>query len=234
MTEGKFIVEFRFDGGLATRGVLDGSDHVTATEAARRLLALHAHTLFGGEVPRNALSQSGAYRVVHVGTRVGCSVDGWEVWVLGSGGAVLGVAKWYADTYRSEIRDYTTAAARAAQGFLRDSINAVLRIGSRDLPAFPRIEPVLSSIYGNGEPMIDLDALDENKRELLRAITVQVLHDLARPVGRSAELLSILIDGQLVAEIDERAKARLYEDQISDFVHRLPRRQQRATGQTLP
>lgn len=227
MTDGKFIVVFKFDGGLADDGGLDGSDHVEATEAARRLLALHAQTFFTGVIPRSAQSRGAAYHVRHSHTFQGSSCDQWGVYVA---------AGYLLDIYKPQVKQLLDAAAR----FLAGSIRSALGVGPRDQPTFLRIEPVLSSGHGNGEPLIDMDAIDDEKRAALRAITMQVLYELARPVGRSADRLSILIDGQLIAEIDQRAKSRLHEerqayleDQIGDAVSHLRGRRNYDNGRPL-
>lgn len=229
MTDVKITVQFKFDGGLATQGVLDGSDHSESTVAVRRLLSLHVHTFLFGEVPHAARSQGEGYHVMHVGTREGCSYDEWQIWIT-TAAATAAVIKWYADTYRPEIKDATTACVVAARAFIADSLRAVLGIGARQVPEFQRVEPVLRAVSGNGEPLVDTDALADRRRGEFHERTRRALYDSARPVGRSAETLVISIDGQRVVEIDRQSKASLLELDITRAVRGLRGNPQAVAG----
>lgn len=208
MTEGKFTVEFKFYGREADTGRLDGSDHLEATKAARRLLALNAYVFFHGKLPHQAESKTDEFHVFHVGTFHNCISDVWEVAIPGS---AVAVGAYYAKLYSDEVKQATNAAAR----FLRDIIRAALGIGSLNLPEMSRIEPVLPEHGGNGAPIMDVEEEQEKTRTALRALVTQVLHELSRPVGRSAERLDIYIDRELVATIDATGKAQLYDDHQS-------------------
>jgi hypothetical protein len=213
MTPNSFEVAFCFDGGLADEGVLDGSDHEAATRASRRLLALHAHCILHSRVPSAAQSEGHGYHVRHVATRRGSHLDVWNVvisnaWTIQIVGGLLGAA------YASEVK----AGINAAALFLRDSLRAAVGMGPKNLPRFPRIEPILEARGGNRDPMFDIDSEDDAVRLRLREVTIQVLHDVARPVGRSARNLTILIEGEPIAVIDEQMKRQLLADQISTAV----------------
>ncbi len=222
MTENRFQVEFRFDGRLADEGEIDGSDHEAAISASRRLLALNAHCCLSGKVPASAVSESKQYHVRHLGSRKGSHTDFWAVvvnnaWTVQIVGGLIGAA------YANEVKAGVNVCAR----FLRDSIKSALNTGPGHLPEFPRVEPVFEAHDGNWEPMIDMEAEQEAVRLQLREITIRVLHEVARPVGRSASKLTVVIDGEPVAVIDEAMKRRWLSEQIGEAVAVLRDRQHR-------
>jgi hypothetical protein len=191
----RFEVTFRFTGGLADSGMLDGSDHTTSTQAVRRLLALHAHCSISGRVPRASLSEGVGYHVRHVASPKGSHAD---IWAIVFDPKTVGVASYFAGMYSSEIKLGINAGAR----FLRDSLRSALGTGPSHLPEFPRTEPVLSGLAENRAPLVDTDAEQDSERGRLREATVRILFDAARPIGRSADCLEIDIDGAVVATID--------------------------------
>lgn len=220
MSTESFEVAFRFDGKLADEGVLDGSDHESATRASRRLLALHAYCFLHGKVPTAAQSEGNGYHVRHVATRMGSHYDTWNV-VINNAWTIQVVGGIIVTAYADEVKAGISASAR----FLRDSLRAAIGSGSRSLPDFRRIEPVLEARRGNRERMIDLDAEEDRTRILLKEVTIKVLHDLSRPVGRSAGSLTILVQGEPIVVIDDEMKRLWLTDQISAAVDALRDRQ---------
>ena len=213
MVTSSFEVAFRFEGRLADEGVLDGSDHEATTQAVRRLLALHAHCFLHGKVPSAALSDGNGYHVQHVATRMGSHIDVWNVvinnpWTIQVVGGVMGTA------YANEVKAGINASAR----FLRDSVRSALGTGSVRLPEFKREQNVLEARDGNREPMIDIDAEIESERIRLRGVTIRVLQDVARPIGRSAARVTIIIEEESVAVIDEDTKRCWLSDEIGTAV----------------
>jgi len=209
MTTNAFEVAFKFDGRLADQGMLDGSDHETAIAASRRLLALHAHSFLHGKVPRAALSDGSGYHVVHVATRKGSHEDVWQIilnsqWTVQIMGGMVGGA----------LANILTDAVRV----VRDSLKAAIATGPRHLPEFRRVEPVLQMDDGNREPIVDLGQEQDAERRKLRTVVAQVLLDTARPVGRSASRLTITVEREIVAVIDEETKQRWLADQITEAV----------------
>ena len=209
-----FQVAFKFDGYLADEGMLDGSDYEHTTQATRRLLALHAHAYLHAKVPSSAVSEGKGYQVRHVTSYRGSHVDLWAVYIFPSALMVAGVV---GNAYAAEIK----SGINAASGFLRDSVQTALGIRSARRPEFQRIEPGFEDRGGNRAPMIDIDREFDDQRLRLRDVTIRVLHDVARPIGRSAQRLTILIEGEPVAIIDEHLKRRWLEAEITEAVHAL-------------
>jgi len=148
-----------------------------------------------GQSTRASYSDGNGYRVLHVATRKGSHED---VWAVVFDPRVQSVAAYLAGVYSSEIKVGINRGAR----FLWDSIRSALRTGPAHLPAFERVEPVLTGLSGNHEPIVDLSAEHDIERGRLREATVRILCDGGRPVGRSADWLEIGIDGETVATID--------------------------------
>ena len=98
------------------------------------------------------------------------------------------------------------------------------------MPQFPHIQPVLEMQDGNHEPLLDVSAESDRLWAELRTRTRKVLHELARPVGRSADTLCVWIDDELVATFDETTKRRFVtlSDLISEAV--IPLQQSRQGG----
>lgn len=218
----RFEVCIRFDGGLAAEGALDGSDHERATIASRRLLALHASCYLNGRVPASAVSEAAGYQVRHTGSKQACHIDVWEVYVFET---ALAAATTLGGVYSSEVK----AVLNACATFLADSIRSAIGTGSSHLPEFRPIVPVLTLRDGNRAPSIDIESEHVAQRKRLRGLTSRVLAEVARPVGRSAETLTVSIQGAQVAVVDAHAKRSLLatqelEDQIGVAVRLIQKR----------
>lgn len=211
--ENEFEVEFRFDGLLAKEGDLDGSDQEHSISAARRILGLHAHCFLTGQVPRAAVSQSKLYHVRHRGSYQACHVDMWAVVIIPTS---LALGQIVGNAYSSEIKQGINTAAR----FLRDGLRAAVGSGSRELPRFREFQPVLESYSGNHDPIVDIEMEQQRERTRLREITSRVLfEDAARAIGRSADLLTIRVAGEIAITIDIDAKNRWLDKQITAAVN---------------
>ena len=154
-------------------------------------------------------------------SRVGSHVDIWSVVidpVFLTASSIVGSA------YAAEIKQGINGACR----FLRESVRSALGTGSLHLPEFRR-EPVLEAWDGNREPLVDIELEHERQRLRLRELTARVLGDLARPVGRSAARLTIVLEGEQIAVIDEDAKRRWLAGQITAAISNM-RGQARMAG----
>ncbi len=203
-----FEVSFRFEGRLADSGSLDGSDHEAATRAGRRLLALHAHAFLTGRVPRAAVSERGGYHIRHAGSRQGSHIDFWQVVVANPNPWLVAAGCFLGSAYQVEIK----SAINAAASFCWQSIRAAVRTAFVDVPPLPRIEPTLVGFDANRMPLIDDEAENAPERYRFYETALGALIDLSRPVGRSADVLTILIDGKPVAVIDEATKRRMMDE----------------------
>jgi len=211
-----FEVTFKFDGRLADQGILDGSDHEAAVAGSRRLLALHAHAFIHGFVPRAAQSEGEGYHVVHVASHKGSHNDLWQV-IINNAWTVQIVGGVLAGAYANEVKAVINASAR----FLGDSVRAAIGTGPDHLPELRRKEPILEASNGNRQPIIDVESEQRHERVRLRQLTSRVLLDVARPVGRSAGSLAIIVERETIAFIDEDAKRRWLDDQITTAVRNM-------------
>ena len=230
MATNGFQVKFVFDGRLAEYGELDGSDYAQTADASRRLLATHAHCWATGRIPFAAVSNTQHYQIRHAGSWRGSHVDLWNV-VLNvardpATTAAIAAATFGETSYPGTTRQAISGAAR----FLKDSLRYAMDAASYTMPQFPRIEPVLEMQDGNHEPLLDVSAESDRLWAELRTRTRKGLHELARPVGRSADTLCVWIDDELVATFDETTKRRFVtlSDLISEAV--IPLQQSRQGG----
>jgi hypothetical protein len=163
-------------------------------------------------VPVNAISNGNGYQIQHVASRKGSHIDIWSV-VFHPGACVLyGIV---GNAYAAEIKDQINGAAR----FLSDSLRSALNLGSRDLPEFRRVESYLEVQDGNGAPLIDFEAEHRQERDRLRDLTLRVLYEeVARPIGRSAHLLRIQVEGSPVISVDLKLKREWLEQHINAAV----------------
>ncbi len=204
-----FGVAFQFEGLLADVAGLDGSDHEAATQAARRLLALHSQVFLTGKVPRAALSEGDGYHVIHVASRQGSHVDLWQILVTNPNPWLVTVAGGLGFfLFEDEIK----LAVKKAKRFLRNSVRTTLRSRPYQPPEIPLAQPVLQALSGNNAPIVDVEIEAAYERERLRDVTVHILSDLARPIGRSAHTLTIIVDGERIATIDGALKSRLVRE----------------------
>lgn len=199
MADDRFEVQFRFDGGLATSGKLDGSDHEVVTSAVRRLLAVHAHCFLHRKVPVAAFAEGRGYHVQHAGSSATCHVDHWEI--------VLGVSAIGSSDRPEEVK----GAIAGCVSFLQASLRSVVTGELNDAEFF---EPASEESKSDAETDKDV-GLEAIRREL-QVLTARVLYEgVARPIGRSAEALSITINGEQVIAIDDNVKTRLFQHNIT-------------------
>jgi hypothetical protein len=200
-----FEVAYRFEGRLADSGTLDGSDHETSTQAGRRLLALHAHAFLTGRVPKAAASERAGYHIQHVASRQGSHIDFWRVVVTDPNPWLVAAACILGGAYQQRIQTCIDAMASA----FAQSIRAVVSTAFDDVPHLPTTNLTLTRADGNRMPMLDPDAEGEQERYRLYELALRVITELARPVGRSADRLTVIVDGSNVAVIDEMTRRRI-------------------------
>ena len=120
------------------------------------------------------------------------------------------------NAYSSEIKKGINGAAR----FLRDGLRSAVGSGTSELPRFREIDPVLESCSGNREPIFDIETEQRRERARLRETTSRVLfEDAARAIGRSADLLTIRVAGEVAVTIDIDAKNRWIDKQITAAIN---------------
>lgn len=192
-------IVFTFSGGFADQHVLDGSDAVRHTEAARQLLALHAHFFTTGAAPKGgALNTTKHYRVFKAGAQAACFVETWTVAIIGGAlGSLLG-------EYGRRAIDYSFAR------FLQDSVRPVIRCEPSFMPPEMRrgIEPLPPADVRNSR-VFDIDAEEDFRWRQLRERSTLTLPSVAHPVGRSADKLVITSGATKIGEIDVNVLRRL-------------------------
>jgi len=176
-------VLFRFEGGLANRHRLDPSDLIEHETAARQLLGLHAYFLVtGGRLPNGGIRHRGpGYDVYVEGRDKGSIVLTWVVETIAK--ETLGAGARYAARRTWEY---------GFENLLRDSLAPILSRRSSSMPAEMRREPVLEGLDRRNGPFVDVEAERARQWRQLRERTTNILVNLARPVGRSAETLVIV------------------------------------------
>lgn len=184
-------INFKFVGGSAEEGSLDGSDVTAYTVAARQLMALHAFFYTTGSVPNGgALNQTRLYHVRKRPAVLGSYDDQW----------LIDIAK---DAVHALTRDLTQRPADYTfERFFKDSVDGILTRRAPAVPPEVRDEPVLPAVDRGNEPVFDFSAEREHRWQQLRERGTGMLIDASRPVGRSAAALIIHSEELRVAEID--------------------------------
>ena len=234
MTDG-FKVAFVFGGGLADQGQLDGSDYATSVQAARRLLALHAHFWATGKIPLSAHSESRFYHIRHIATGRGAHVSYWNVLINGkpewtsidvAEGAIASIA----ETKRTQQQVDVANASR----LLRNSVRSAFGHWDGDLLQYLRTTPAFEAqAFDHHDPLFADEAVAGRQQIHLLDTTSRILFDLARPVGRCAVQLNIAIEKKLIATIDRDVKDYLFSQQVSEVARGLVQHDQ-ATGLAPP
>jgi hypothetical protein len=172
-------VLFRFEGGLADRHRLDPSDLIEHETAARQLLGLHAYFLVtGGRLPNGGIRHRGpGYDVYVEGRDKGSIVLAWVVEITAKQAAGAGARRTWEYGF---------------ENLLRDSLAPILSRRSSSMPVEMRREPVLEGLDRRNDPFVDVEAERARQWRQLRERSTNILVNLARPVGRSAETLVIV------------------------------------------
>lgn len=168
-------VIFRFDGRLAERGDLDGSDAEHFTSGARRLLAIQAGFFTTGKAPTSAVARTERYHVIRSTRSRGSVIDPWTIAIVGgAAGSVFG-------HYSIKAKDYTFA------NFAKESLGSCLSGKCSVPPTLARIEPSLSrSDRGNAE-IFEAEQIDPAQIELLRLYTRRSLLDVMSPLDAAQQ-----------------------------------------------
>jgi hypothetical protein len=215
-----YKIKFTFTGSLADEKRLDGSDAVTYTQAARQLLALHAHFYTTAMVPNGgALNQTKLYRVYKEAPVAGSYDDPWLIAIVaGAIGSGMGPFVTAAVTYTYEQ-------------LLKDNIGAIIGRKPSSMPLEMRREPVFTAQDTRNEPVFDIEPEREHHWRQLRERSADILVNVARPVGRCATKLVISGEATRIATIDVDARRQLLQAQITVAMHDAKlRRQQEQPG----
>jgi hypothetical protein len=180
-----FLV-LKYDGLLAANHEMDASDIHHAYEGAKRLLSVHASTYVFGRVPRNKLSETNAFRITARAPRRGSVLLELAIGIAGS--MIYDVGKY---TFRQHF-------VPAVKSWL----------DGREYPddEFARIEPTLSSSYGNGEPLTDSEHAHRRLYQDVSTANAQAFGQITRPLGVHAEYCALSFDGVQFAELRRRMR----------------------------
>lgn len=199
-------IVFRFDGGLADRGLLDASDLIAYDAGVRQLLGLHAHFLMtGGKVPRGGvLTEGPGYHIYSKDPKVACYEGHW---IVELGIATLRAA---AGPAVGKVVEYTY------EHLLKDSLGPILSRRQSSMPLDVRMEPVLPGLDRINSPVFDVEAERQHRWGQLRERATIIMPNAFRPVGKDsrtgARTLVIRGENLEVLAVDEADMRRLLED----------------------
>ena len=198
---------FKFEGREADRHRLDASDHLAYETAARQLLAIHAHFYVTGRVPTGgALSNGPGYRILNEDPRAGSFVGPWIVECATSGFLQTGVGLALKNTYRYLF-----------ENLLRDSLRPILARKPSRMPPELRIEPILECLDSRNERFIDLEQERDYEWYKLQERSRTALVNAAKPIGRSANILTIIAanDNSIIGVVDAQTLLLLKQAEIT-------------------
>ena len=210
-------ITFTFTGAYADQHVLDGSDAVSYTEAARQLLALHAYFFVTGLVPKRGVqNETKHYRVFKRAPEAVGYTDPWVVNITGSMiGGVLAV-------YGVRAIDYGFAQ------LFKDSVGPIIQGKPSWMPPKMQGDELLRPHDTRNGSMFATEVERDFRWQQLRERATVILPQVARPVGRSARKLAITSGAIRIGAIDSdvqrrmAANAQAYnEAAIIDALHRL-------------
>lgn len=131
-----------------------------------------------------------------------CYRDAWKLAIVG--GMVGNVFA----TYATRVIDY------GFDRFMQDAVGSAITGQPVVVPAeWPR-EVVLEPQDRSNAPFIETQGERHMRWLELRGCLNSILPNVSRPVGRSADKLTIHVDGKLVGVIDEAVMRRLMQPQI--------------------
>ena len=198
---------FKFEGREADRHRLDASDHLAYETAARQLLAMHAHFYVTGKVPKGgALSNGPGYRILNEDPRAGSFVGPWIVECTARELPQIGVGFALKQAYRYLFED-----------LLKDSLLPIIARKPSRMPPELRIEPILEGLDSRNERFIEPEQEREYEWHKLRERSRSALVNAAKPVGRSADILSIIAanDNAMIGAIDAQTLLLLKQAEIT-------------------
>jgi hypothetical protein len=177
----KFEIRFKFDGELIDGNLIDASDGASFHDAARQLLALHAHFYVNGAVPNAAVGHTKQYRVLEGPARAGCIEFSYVVSLFVKGvivGAGSAIGKKAVDVLFGD--------------FLETSLKNIFNPKPSVPPFSIEREPMLEALSGNRQPIIDLENDDIAHWQELKVRATTAAIGIMRPVGRCADKLIVL------------------------------------------
>jgi hypothetical protein len=194
-------ITFRFTGLAADEARLDGSDFNTYTDAARQLLALNAYFYANGLLPNGgAINNTPQYRVWKEASARGSYLD---VWMVAFSAAMT--ARVLGD-YAVRALDYTYAH------FLKDNLGPIIGRKPSSMPLELRREPYFPPQDKGNHPVFDEEVERAHHWLQLREKSTFVLPKVARPVGRSADKLTISSELGEIGTIDTQALRQILAD----------------------
>jgi hypothetical protein len=172
------LIAFKFEGRLANQHSIDASDGVTFHEAARQLSALHAYYFTSGALPNGgAVNHTKAYRVLENAPQAG-SIEFFHLIELFVDAAVVAAGGRFGLLLFDE--------------FFADSIRQIIARGRRNAgPLWARDDRVLESALGNREPIFDVERDATLRWDRFLDRCVSPFAGCLRPLGRSADTLTI-------------------------------------------
>ena len=194
-------ITFTFTGAYADQHVLDGSDAVGFTEAARQLLALHAYFLVTGLVPKRGIqNQTKHNRVFKRAPEAPSYVDPGVVNITGSMiGGVLAV-------YGVRAIDYGFAQ------LFKDSVGPIIQGKPSWMPPKMQGDELLRPHDRRNGAVFATEVEGDFRWQQLRERATVILPQVARPVGRSARKLAITSGAIAIGEIDSHVQRRMTAD----------------------
>jgi hypothetical protein len=199
---------FRFEGREADRHRLDASDRLAYETGARQLLATHAYFLVNQKVPNGgAQSRGPGYHVYSLDPRQACFEGHWIVEVA----EVL---------FKEALKSADGHAVRKAVAYtydylLKDSLGAILGGKSSSMPLEMRQEPVLPGLDTRNEPVFDVEFERDRNWRQLRERSILITPNAFRPVARSSERLTIIVDDVVIGRVDEDKLRRLIREALT-------------------
>jgi hypothetical protein len=191
---------FRFEGREADRHRLDASDHLVYETAARQLLAIHAHFYVTGKVPKGGALTHGP------GPRAGSFIGPWIVECVASELLQIGVGFALKKAYRYVF-----------ENLLKDSLGPIIARKPSSIPPELRIEPILEGLDSRNERFIDVQQERDYEWHKLRERSRTTLVNAAKPVGRSADVLTIIAanDNSIIGVVDAQTLLLLKQAEIA-------------------
>ena len=183
---------------------LGATDFLRYTELARQLIAVCGYFYTMGHVPNGpAFSEGRYYRLVKHANEAQCCRDVWKVAIIGGMlGNIFG-------TYGVRGVDY------AFDRFMQDAVGPVISGKPTFVPPEWQTEVVLEPQDKSNAPFIETEGQRHMHWLELRERLNGIIPNVARPVGRSAERLTIAVDGRAIGVIDTQVLHRLLQPQIS-------------------
>jgi hypothetical protein len=173
----KHLLSLRYDGlDAATHHGIGTAGSKQVIGGAQILLGAHAHYFTGGKVPERVDDRGEGFKILDVGRRQGSII--FDIALLITAQAIWEVAETHYGFDRFLAESY--AAHRAGRPF--------------EEPPYERRQPTPA---GNS-PLPDLDYAREYERRRLLQRTQQAVSFISAPLGTTASMVEVSIDGKRV------------------------------------